>query len=73
MNGILKGEYGLDQRFKTKAQSRKAVEQAIHLYGTRRPHSALGNQFPAQVHVQVGSVQPEHQFFGGSLENDLRI
>jgi len=56
MNGILKGEYGLDQRFKTKAQSRQAVEQAIGLYGTRRPHSALGYQFPAQVHAQaVGS------------------
>lgn len=55
MNGILKSEYGLDQRFKTKAQSRKAVEQAIVLYGTRRPHSALGNQFPAQVHAQAVS------------------
>lgn len=53
MNGILKSEYGLDQRFKTKAQSRKAVEQAIGLYGTRRPHSALGYQFPAQVHAQA--------------------
>jgi putative transposase len=53
MNGILKGEYGLDQRFKTKAQSRKAVEQAIHLYGTRRPHSALNHQFPAVVHARA--------------------
>ena len=52
MNGILKSEYGLDQRFKTKAQSRKAVEQAIHLYGTRRPHSALDNQFPVQAHAK---------------------
>jgi putative transposase len=52
MNGILKGEYGLDQRFKTKAQSLRAVEQAIHLYGTRRPHTALDNQFPALVYAQ---------------------
>ena len=52
MNGILKSEYGLDQRFKTKAQSLRAVEQAIHLYGTRRPHSALRNQFPAVVYAQ---------------------
>lgn len=50
MNGILKSEYGLDQRFKTKAQTRHAVHQAIQLYSTRRPHSALGNQFPAVVH-----------------------
>ena len=52
MNGILKSEYGLDRVFATKAQSRKAVEQAIHLYGTRRPHTALGNQFPAHVYAQ---------------------
>jgi transposase InsO family protein len=50
MNGILKSEYGLDQRFKTKAQTTQAVNQAIHLYGTRRPHTALGNRFPARVH-----------------------
>lgn len=55
MNGILKSEYGLDQRFKTKAQTRSAVHQAIHLYGTRRPHTALGNRFPAHVH---GSFLP---------------
>jgi len=52
MNGILKSEYGLEQRFKTKAQSLRAVEQAIHLYCTRRPHTALDNQFPALVYAQ---------------------
>jgi putative transposase len=61
MNGILKSEYGLDQRFKTKAQSRQAVEQAIRLYSTRRPHSALGNQFPARVHAAAQSSKPELQ------------
>lgn len=58
VNGILKGEYGLDQRFKTKAQSRKAVEQAIHLYGTRRPHTALDNEFPAVVHARPVPIPP---------------
>jgi transposase InsO family protein len=72
MNGILKSEYGLDQRFKTKAQSSKAVEQAVGLYGTRRPHSALGNRFPAQVHAQaVCGVSGE--LGGCRLKKDLRI
>ena len=53
VNGILKSEYGLDQRFRTKAQARPAVEQAIHLYSTRRPHTALGNRFPAVVHQSL--------------------
>jgi putative transposase len=50
MNGILKSEYGLDQRFKTKVLAKQAVAQAISFYGTRRPHTALGYRFPAQVH-----------------------
>lgn len=58
MNGILKSEYGLDQRFKTKRQSHQAVEQAVRLYSTRRPHSALGNRFPAQVHAAAQSLAP---------------
>jgi len=50
MNGIIKGEYGLGQKFKTKASVLVAVDQSIHLYNTRRPHSSLGNRFPHQVH-----------------------
>jgi putative transposase len=50
MNGILKQEYGLGAEFPTKAQARLAVPQGIHLYNTRRPHSALGYRVPAQVH-----------------------
>ena len=52
MNGILKSEYGLDQWFKTKELTKKAVKQAIYLYGNRRPHTALNYQFPARVHAQ---------------------
>ena len=55
MNGILKSEYGLNRCFKTKAQSRRAVAEAIYLYGTRRPHTALGYRLPAQVHANAGS------------------
>lgn len=50
MNGIVKGEYGLGQKFKTKASALLAVDQSILLYNTRRPHSCLGNRFPDQVH-----------------------
>lgn len=50
VNGIMKGEYALGGEFPTKAQARHAVEQAVHLYNTRRPHTALAYQTPAQVH-----------------------
>ena len=58
MNGILKSEYGLDQWFKTKKQAKKAVEQAIYLYGNRRPHTALNYRFPARVHAE--GISPLH-------------
>lgn len=50
MNGILKSEYGLGREFKNKEGARLAVDQAVHLYNTRRPHTALGYRMPADVH-----------------------
>lgn len=52
VNGILKQEYGLGAGFKTKAQARQAIPQAIALYNTRRLHTALDYQVPAFVHAQ---------------------
>jgi transposase InsO family protein len=50
MNGILKSEYGLGGEFKTKVGAHLAVDQAVHLYNTRRPHTALGYQTPQMAH-----------------------
>jgi putative transposase len=50
INGILKQEYELDRRFRTKDQARKAFEQAVWLYNHRRPHLKLNYRFPADVH-----------------------
>jgi len=53
MNGILKSEYGLGREFKTKASARLAVDQAVFLYNTRRPHTALNFRVPQEVHAQA--------------------
>ena len=50
MNGILKQEYGLGVKFPTKEDARRAVNQAVWLYNTKRPHTALAYQVPEQVH-----------------------
>lgn len=50
VNGILKGEYALGLPFQTKEQARRAVDQAVLIYNTRRPHSSLGLQIPEAVH-----------------------
>ena len=50
VNGILKTEYGLGGQFKTKAAARLAVDQAVHIYNTRRPHTALEYRTPEAAH-----------------------
>lgn len=50
VNGILKQEYGLGYRFRTKAHANKSITQAVHLYNTRRPHLSLKYKIPAEVH-----------------------
>jgi putative transposase len=53
MNGILKQEYGLGRELATKAGARRAVDQGIWLYNTRRPHTALNYRMPAEVHQSM--------------------
>jgi putative transposase len=53
VNGILKQEYELDRRFRSKDQARKAFEQAVWLYNHRRPHLRLDYRFPADVHEEA--------------------
>lgn len=50
MNGILKLEYGLDSRFRSIDQLRRAVRESVWLYNHERPHLALNYRTPAEVH-----------------------
>lgn len=53
VNGILKQEYEMDRKFRTKAQAKAAFEQAVWLYNHRRPHLRLNYRFPADVHAEA--------------------
>lgn len=48
LNGILKGEYFLDQYFKTKTDAIKAITQTIMIYNTRRLHENLNYLTPME-------------------------
>jgi transposase InsO family protein len=50
VNGILKDEFNLDAKFRTRAQAQRAIAQAIHTYNTRRPHTSLQLRTPDQAH-----------------------
>lgn len=51
VNGILKHEFGLKNRFKTIAAARQALHQAVWIYNNLRPHLALNYEKPAHVHA----------------------
>lgn len=50
INGILKEEYGISDRYITKKQCHKLVEEVINLYNTERPHLSLGMQTPLEYY-----------------------
>jgi len=51
MNGILKQEYFLNHKFRTVEQARRAVDEAVRLYNTCRPHRSLKLKTPSIVHA----------------------
>ncbi len=50
VNGILKQEYFLNHEFRTVEQASRAIDEAISLYNTRRPHRSLNLRTPEQIH-----------------------
>ena len=53
VNGILKQEYYLGGTFRTKSQAVEAVDQAVWLYNTRRPHLKLNYRTPEEMHEKL--------------------
>jgi transposase InsO family protein len=51
VNGILKGEYGLDATFNNIQEALKATKQGIKDYNEQRPHWSLQLQIPSVVHA----------------------
>ena len=50
VNGILKQEYELGGSFRNKADALKAIDEAVLLFNTKRPHLSLRYKTPHQVH-----------------------
>jgi transposase InsO family protein len=49
-NGILKQEYGLGVSLRSKKQALRAIDEAVVLYNTHRPHAALNFETPETMH-----------------------
>ena len=53
VNGILKQEYFLNYTFQSVAQVKRAVDEAVCLYNTRRPHRSLELRTPEAAHSKA--------------------
>lgn len=53
VNGILKDEFNLDVKFKTKQQAIQAVRQSVYIYNMHRPHWGLNLSTPNKVHANL--------------------
>ena len=51
VNGILKQEFYLDQRFKNLPQAQRATRQAIEIYNNLRPHLSIDYLTPEHKHA----------------------
>lgn len=58
VNGILKLEYGLDERFANAKQAARAVREGVWLYNHERPHLSLQMHKPDDVYYQRVSFSP---------------
>lgn len=57
VNGIIKSEFYIDGSFRTIAQVRQAVREAVSLYNTRRPHASCDYLTPEQAHQRQGKLK----------------
>jgi transposase InsO family protein len=65
VNGILKQEYGLGERFKTRDQAKVAAPEAVRIYNDLRPHMALAYRTPSSVYSGRGEGEEASETPGG--------
>lgn len=56
MNGILKGEFNLDQTFRTRRSARSKVRKVIEIFNTRRPHGSIDYLTPNEAYHLTGPI-----------------
>jgi len=72
VNGILKTEFELHQRFNNRKQAIETVKNSIATYNEKRPHMSCDYLTPAQAHTKSGTLEKRWKNkpskFGYSLE-----
>jgi transposase InsO family protein len=75
VNGILKLEYKLSKEFKSLSEAADAVQSAVNLYNSRRPHDSLSYLTPDQAHELTGIIKRNWRTYNRYVvkEQDLAV
>jgi len=57
INGILKQEFGMGEIFRSHLQAAKAVEKAVQVYNSKRPHASCDYLTPDQAYGLQGALK----------------
>jgi putative transposase len=57
VNGILKGEFGLEKTFSSIEQAIEATKEAVNVYNYKRPHASCDYLTPAAAHEHNGILR----------------
>jgi transposase InsO family protein len=57
VNGILKGEFGLNLSYKSYELAQEAVIKGINIYNSMRPHASCDYLTPDEAHKITGKLK----------------
>jgi putative transposase len=57
INGILKGEYEIEETYPDYLAALEAVKIAVYKYNNKRPHRSIDMMFPVDAHNHVGPLK----------------
>lgn len=57
INGILKGEYELEETYSDYFSALEAVKIAVYKYNNKRPHRSIDLMFPVDAHFHEGALR----------------
>lgn len=59
INGIIKQEYLEHYQINTSQEAKAALQNAVSLYNSQRPHMSIGNLTPNQIHYSLSPTKPQ--------------
>lgn len=69
INGIFKSDFNMDKTFANLEEAQKEIEQMVHYYNSKRPHSSLDYLTPNEAHEGSGVLRKRWKAPTSQLKN----